>query len=230
MDYTNFNFTVGTERINEITNSVICNMSSLNYFDLFIYLIIPILITIFGLILLLNKEKFQKWIESKYISSGYIKILYVNNSKRGKYKILPLDKYKNFTFGTGKKKKMYSLQEMEKYIAWYDEKNTPVFLYKENFILPFIIDDISLTKQIKEEFELEDDIDSESKIPALKMMLEPNVLNMIYDKKLLSDLYDTSVSDQFKEKLVWALLIGIGLIIAYYTGLIDKIFTMIKGL
>ena len=219
-----FNAQTGTERIQEITNDIICSMSSWNWFEIFWFFLLPIAICIIGFVALMNKDYITNLIESWYIKRGYIKIFIMSNSKRLHTSIKKLDKYKRFKIG----KKSFSLEEMENYIFAYDKKNVPIFLYHEDFVLPFTIDEKEITEEIKKAYNLTDN--DKDKISAVKMRIDSSILGMIYDKKLLSDLYDTTVSDAFKEKMVWVVLGALGLVIAYYTGMIDQLIGILKGL
>ena len=206
----------GTDRIKEITNDAVCYISN-NYVELFWYFLIPVAICIIGFIIMMHKRKISNWIESKYIQKGYVKVYMLSNSKRLTKKIKKLDKYSKFKLG----KKAYSLDDMENFIFAYDKKNVPIFLYHTDFILPFTVQTQKLTDEIKNEFELDDE--NKEEISAIKMRISSSILGMIYDKKLLSDLYDTTVSDNFKERMVYIVLAVLGLVIAYYTGILDRI-------
>ncbi len=90
-------------------------------------------------------------------------------------------------------------------------------MYDVNFILPLSITKEKLSKEIRLQLQITD-ID---KISALNLRLDSSILNLVYDRKLLSDLYSISSSSEFKQKLIWIILIMAGLVIAYYTGVLD---------
>ena len=109
------------------------------------------------------------------------------------------------------------MEKVTNFIIGYDKNSLPVFMYDVNFILPLSITKEKLSKEIRLQLQITD-ID---KISALNLRLDSSILNLVYDRKLLSDLYSISSSSEFKQKLIWIILIMAGLVIAYYTGVLD---------
>ncbi|GAG92751.1 unnamed protein product, partial [marine sediment metagenome] len=78
-------------------------------------------------------------------------------------------------------------------------------------------------KRALQESGLKDDEDLSEKITAVGLKIDSNILYTVYDKKLLSDLYSVSKSSEFNEKLLWIIAIVIGLVIMYYTGILETL-------
>lgn len=187
----------------------------LPFSTIFYYFLLPLLIGLIILLLLkyktfvLNKFYYKKFLGNK----GYIKIILLLTNRRLKEQMVKLDKYNNFKIG----KRTYSMEKVQNFIIGYDKNSIPVFMYDINFILPLRITKEKLTSEIKSQL----DITEEKTINALTMKLDSSILNLVYDRKLLSDLYSISSSNEFKQKLIWVVIIMMGLAIAYYTGLLD---------
>jgi hypothetical protein len=186
--------------------------------DLFYYVLAPLLFGLILIWLMVFKESIRiKWF--KYFGGkGYIRVMMKLENERVRSKIIKLDKFNNFNF-PNVKSRLYSLEKMYNFVFGYDKYGFPIFLFDVNFILPLRIDNKTLTDEIKSQL----GITEPEKISAVTMKLDSSIYHTVYDKKLISDLYSISGSDKWKEMLLWAGIIGFGLIVLYYTGLLDII-------
>jgi hypothetical protein len=190
--------------------------------DLFLYILAPILLGLILILLMLLRENIRiKWFKF-FGSKGYIRVQMKLENERLISKIVKLDKFNNFKFPTAKDR-LYSLEKMYNFVFGYDRYGFPVFLYDVNFILPLKINNQNLTEEIKAQLNI---TDAET-ISAVSMKLDSSIYHTVYDKKLISDLYSISGSNEWKKQLVWVLL-GVGaLVVLYYTGLLGKLLEMV---
>lgn len=214
--------TTTTEKIKHYSNNMVCSISEWNFNDIMYYFILPLIILVLLLIIFYYRNQIKELIEIKLINTGFIKVFILTNSKRLKIKIKKLDKFKRFKF----RGKSYSLDDMENFIFCFDKNNIPVFLYHINFVIPLTIDKKELTEDIKKTYGFDEE--DKEEISAVKMRLDSDILRMIYDKKLLSDLYDASSGSVLREKIVYILIGLMLLIFAYYTGYLDKILSYVS--
>lgn len=185
------------------------------YKDIALWFLIPILIMLILLVLLKYKEFFLNKILGYKGKIGYIKIFFILDNKRLLEKLIKLDKYNNFHI----RKRKYSLEKMQDFIIGYDKYNFPIFMYDKNFILPLTITKTKINRAIKEQLKITDT----KEINAISMKLDSSILYTVYDKKLISDLYSISGSDEFKQKIIWIIIIIVGIIILWYTGILGMI-------
>jgi hypothetical protein len=190
--------------------------------DLFLWIILPLLIGLFLILLMLLRDTIKlKWFRV-FATKGYIRVFMIKENKRIMSRIVKLDKFNNFQF-PGISDRKFSLEKMYEFILGYDKYGFPVFLYDVNFILPLKIDNILLTQQIKSQL----GITEPEKISAVTMKLDSSIYYTVYDKKLISDLYSISGGQEFKQKLIWILLIAAGIFVLYYTGILGQILEMV---
>lgn len=211
----------GIERI-EYHAPIACNfIRDINYNEIFLWFFLPLL-SILGLILLFKyRDVIEEYLLNIFSKSGFIKICMIQDNKNIKEKLIKLDKYNNFKF----KNRKYNLDKMTEFIIGY-QKNMPVFIYSFRFIFPMKMEKIKIEDEIKRALKKSgienDDMIIEEKIQALVLKIDSSTLNLVYDKKLLSDLYSISSGDsELRNKIFWAVVISIGLIVSYYTGLLD---------
>lgn len=213
----------GIERIIPLENSYVCRFfTNLPLNDIFYYFLLPLLVLIVLLLIYIYRDKIKEFITSLYSKAGYVKIMMILDNKNITHKYKKLDKFNIFKF----KKKRYNLDKMNEFIIGYEE-NMPVFLYNLRFVFPLSITEKYLNNEVKNQIkdkEILKETVLENKIKALILKIDSSILNLVYDKKLLSDLYSISAGDsELKNKIFWALIISVGLVIAYYTGLLDKV-------
>lgn len=205
-----------------ITDSV-CNMK---FDEILIYFLIPIIVILIFLLILKYKDFLLNLFYTKISKRGYIKILYRLPNMKIKEHFVKLDGYNNFTLGKGKNKRKYSLEKMYNFIFGYDKYNFPIFLYDYSFIFPLILTKTKINKKIVESLKeagiRQEDIKTED-ISAVSMKIDSSILHTVYDKKLLSDLYTISKSSEIRDKIMWVLVITGLLIVAYYTGILEKV-------
>jgi len=215
-----------TESLTRITyeNTAVCQ-TGFNYLqfmkDLFLFFLLPLAVCLFLYLLISHSKKmldlYYKLIGKRnFVFIGY---LYPNSDLIIKKTFL--DKFDNFKI----KKKTYTLQDMKEFVIGYYQ-NTPFFLYDNNFILPLKKDRKTLEEEIILQYKLNDKSLEErvKTINAIMLKIKPNVLNMVYDNKLLHDLYmASSSSDLLNNPVIKYGLIALGLAVLYYTGLLDQI-------
>ncbi len=205
-------------RIAEITKETVCDIG---LETILYYFAIPVLIGMLFIIILLFKTKISDFFESLYIKRGHVRIIYITTNKQVKIKFKKVDKYSTFKW----KKSRYDLEVLKQFIIGY-YKGAPVFLYDQNFILPLSIDDNTITKAIKEGYPdlPKEIIKMNEKISAIKMKINPNVLEMVYSRKLLSDLYSISrLDDALRNKIFYVIVGVIILLVLWYTGYLQKL-------
>lgn len=140
-------------------------------------------------------------------------------NKRIVSKLKKLDKFNTFKF----KKRRYVLEKMHDFIIGYDKYGLPIFMYDNNFIIPMKITEKNINEQLRESLkesglEISDDLISE-----FTLKIQPSIFQIVYDKKLVSDLYSLSSGDEFKKTIMYIVIGFIILIVLYYTGLLAEI-------
>lgn len=192
------------------------------YENTFYYFLLPLLLFIICLVLIRYKTEIKLKFMTFFSKRGYIKILFIKQNKKMKEKLVKLDTYNNFSF----EKRKYNLDKMYDFIVGYDKYNFPIFMYDVNFIIPLKMEKKEIDEMIRNQL-LEIGVSEEDikeTISQIILKIDSSVLQTVYDKKLLSDLYSiTSADVDFKKKMIY--IIG-GLIILaflYYTGYLDKI-------
>jgi hypothetical protein len=108
------------------------------------------------------------------------------------------------------KDKLYTLNDMHDYIIGYDIQGFPTFFYDEEFILPWKITNISVNEKIKEDLNITDN--NVKFIKAIAMRINAGTLRLVYDKKLMSDIYNASGKPLSWK---WIIIIGAGLVVGY---------------
>lgn len=193
-----------------------------NFQNVFYYFLLPLLVGFFLLLLL----KFKDEIKLKYLlyfsKRGYVRIWIIKENKKVVSKLKKLDKFNNFKIG----KRKYNLEKMYDFLIGYDEYNFPIFMYDFNFILPLKVDKQTIDKHLEQQFDLEELEDNKKGdfISQLTMKIDSSILRIVYDKKLLSDLYSISKGDaDFKQKLIYGVLILFAFLVLYYTGWLERI-------
>lgn len=217
----------GTGKIPNAISDVMTFSCSQNFFNIFIYFLLPLLIGLLLLIIL----KFKEEIKLKYLlyfsKRGYIRIWYITPNKKIIEHLKKLDKFNNFVFSNRK----YNLEKMYNFLIGYDKYNFPIFMYDFNFILPLKVTKKDLDQEIIEQFNLDvikDQAKRDKCISQITLKMDSSILKTVYDKKLLSDLYSISKGSlELKQKIIYAVLIFAGLIILYYTGLLAKILAFV---
>ena len=211
------------------------NVCNINVMTLFYFFMIPLLIGLLLIIFIRYKDYFMINVLKIYAKRGFIRIYMIQENRRIKPKLIKLDKFNNFKI----KNRTYSLEKMFDFLLGYDKFGFPTFLYDYQFILPLYITKQKITDTIKHQ--LGDYIDEKSKdkkgninknvkddlISAISMKLDSSILNMVYTKKLISDLYSISGDVDFKKKLMIGLGIIALLIFLYYTGYLESILNMV---
>jgi hypothetical protein len=216
----------GLDRTAAVTEKVICNLGG--WEGWIYYFLIPFNIFLIVMILLVYQQQISMFFDFIRRKRGKIIINYKLPNNTILEKFFNLDKYNTFKF----RSKSYNLDDLHEFIIGY-KRGMPLFYFDSNFILPFKITEITMTDEIKKCLHINDKgreltkIETES-ISALKIIINPNILNMILSKKLMSDLYSiTGMDMDFKKKLIWILIIAVALVLAYYSGLLAMIFKLL---
>ena len=206
----------GIEKI--ITSNAVCR---LDFEAMFWWFWFPVLLMLLMILLMKYKEEIRTKLMLAFSKQGYIRIYLIKENKKIVKKLVKLDSFNNFKI----QKRKYNLEKMYDFLLGYDEHNFPVFLYDYQFILPLKITAKTVTKQIKEQLGAENLEDSQ--ISALTMKLDSAILKTVYDKKLISDLYSISGDSNLRNKVFWAIVGGVVLILLWYTGYLDKIISYV---
>jgi len=201
---------------------IIDNIAHIPYKDIFLYFFLPLLIFIIIFLVMKNKEYFINKFEQKITNYNYIIIFMRTNNLKLHKKIVKLSKYNTFTIG----EERYSLEKMQHFIIGY-LNNIPIFLFDKNFIMPLVITKEKVNDAIKKDYKKAGITLTDNEISAISMKIEPIILETVYSKKLISDLYSITTDTGMKKVLIWALIIIAGLIILYYTGLLQQILSML---
>lgn len=212
-------FKKGNETITEKISDAVCNVE---IYDVFLWWVLPFLILGLMLVIIRYKDFFIDRVLKIKSNKGYIKIILRRENKVLKEFLVKVDTYGNFTFG----KRRYTIENLQDFIIGYDKHRFPVFFYDYQFILPLTLTkktiDANLTKLLKPG--LKDGEKLEDKISEFSMKINPSILDLVYSRKLMSDLYSISGSIEMKEKLIYIGLAVAGIIALYYTGLLAIIF------
>lgn len=187
---------------------------------LFYWFFLPIIIMLILILLL----KFKEEIRIKYLlyfsKRGYVRIHYIKENKKLISKLKKLDKYNTFNF----KNRKYVLEKMYDFLIGYDKYNFPIFMYDFQFILPMKIDKISIDKKICTDLGIKvNDKDAPNKISQINMKIDSAILKLVYDKKLMSDLYSISKDSEFKKVLLYGIGGLVLLFFLYWTGYLEKL-------
>ena len=207
----------GYSNVVSTSNNFSCN-NGISY--LFNWFFLPIIIILILLLLL----KFSEEIKIKFLlyfsKRGFVRIHYIKENKKLISKLKRLDQYNTFDF----KKRKYVLEKMYDFIIGYDKYNFPIFMYDFQFILPLTIDKKSIDYKISESLGIKKgDKDYSDKISQINMKIDSTILKLVYDKKLMSDLYSISGDSDLRKKILYAVggLILLGFL--YYSGYLEKI-------
>ena len=199
-------------------SNTITSVPEHTYKFFFLYFFIPLLTGLIIIVFVKFKSEIQLWIKRKFANFGYVEIMMLNTNKRLKSKMIDLDEFNTFKFNS----KRYSLEKMQDFVFGYRD-NIPVFLYDTNFIMPLTINKVKINKEIEKRYKEMGIELTQPEISAIGIKLEPTILELVYSKKLISDLYSIMRDDNWQKILIWALL-GIGIIaVLYYTGALDQI-------
>lgn len=206
----------------DIITQYIPNVCDFKGFDLIYYLWLPLFLFMLLLLVILFRETIKIRLFRVFSTQGFIRIFMIMSNKRLVPKLIRLDKYNNFVFPILKGKR-YTLESMYDFIIGYDSFNFPIFMYDNNFIFPLKLDKRKVESEIQKQLNITDAED----ISAVTMRIDPSVYNTVYEKKLLADLYSISPNTEFNQKLIYVGLIVVGIIILYYTGLLEKILSFV---
>lgn len=206
------------------------NIVSFNYVMFLYGFLLPIILIILGLLFLSFKKQVLEYIENIKLKNNYIKIWMIGNNKHIKVKTILMDKYNTFRLN----KKKYVLDDLRSYIIGYI-KGIPVLLFDSRFIFPLTLNEYTIKKEILNNMGIkEDDISQltnkekqllEFNIKALYMRVDSSLLDTVYSKKLISDLYDASSDFKIDPIMIYA---GLGLLVfalLWFTGIIPQILT-----
>jgi len=212
--------------LNDVSPKVTAWSCGFNFYVFFYLFLLPILLIILGIIAYVFRAKIKEKWTIFLLKNNFIKIKIINENKNIKTKYILLDKFNNFKL----KNRKYCLEDINKYIIGY-EKGVPLLMFDKRFIFPLIVNEMLIEKEVLKTmgFKNKNDLNEEQKqklkenISALYLSVDSSLLNIIYDKKLLDDLYNASGDDSLRKILIIA---GIGiliLIVLYYTGMLDQI-------
>lgn len=192
-------------------------------FDTIFYMFfLPIIACLILFLLVKFLPSIKKWFVKILGNFGFIEIWFINTNRRINVKMIKLDEFSNFSFKGGK----YSLEKMSHFIVGY-KNNIPVFLYDRNFILPLVIQKQKINDEIRKQYDKLGLKLTDSEVSAISIKLEPTILELVYSKKLISDLYSV-VKDDKMEKMIIYVLIGCAVIgVLYYTGMLEKLLDMV---
>ena len=209
-----YNVSIENLKIKALT-SVECSQNIFK--DIFFWLILPII----GILLILLIMRYKDVIKVKFLkilaTKGYIRIYYITENKRIIKKLVKLDTYNNFRI----KKRLYTLDKMYDFLFGYDKYGFPVFFYDFQFILPLKITKQAIDAQIIQQLNI--DKKDTSSISAVNLVLDSAILQTVYKKKLMSDLYSISQDSGSKKLIIYIVAGIIVLFFLYYTGYLEKI-------
>lgn len=204
-----------SEKVAEVTLKI-------PYDTIFYMFFLPILACLILFLVIKFMPSIKKWFIKQLGNFGYIEIWFINTNRRINVKMIKLDEFSNFSFKGGK----YSLEKMSHFIVGY-KNNIPVFLYDRNFILPLVIQKQKINDEIRKQYEKLGLKLTDTEVSAISIKLEPTILELVYSKKLISDLYSV-VKDDKMEKMLIYILIGCAVIgLLYYTGMLEKLLDMV---
>lgn len=201
-----------------IKENTVCNVDT---YGIFLWWILPCLLFLIILLIIRNRNYFLvKWFKFQS-QRGLIKIILRRENKNLKEFLVKIDTYGNFKF----KKRRYTLENLQDFIIGYDKHKFPVFFYDYQFILPLEITKTKIDNELKKILKNMGipKKEQEEKISQFAMAINPAMLDLVYSRKLMSDLYSISRDENTKKILIFA-IIGIALlIILYYTGLPESL-------
>ena len=223
---------IGTEAINQSKNVIQIipeiikeNTCNINPSSIFWWWILPVILTILILIAIRFRGYFSEKFFKFQAKRGLIKIILRRENKKLKEFLVKVDTYGNFRF----KKRRYTVENLQDFIVGYDKFNFPVFFYDYQFILPIEITKKKIDSTLRKLFSNmgipKKDIDE--KISQFAMAINPAMLDLVYSRKLMSDLYSISSDENTKKIALYAIIGFVLLIILYYTGLLTKILSFV---
>lgn len=201
--------------LHNITNYI--NKIPANNYHLFFYqFLLPLMFCLIVFLYITFKVTIDRFIKNKFANFGYVQIWYIKTNRRINIKMIKLDEFGNFHIG----KKRYSLERMYHFVIGYRE-NIPVFMYDSTFILPLVIEKKKIDDKIKAEYKKAGIDLKDTDVSGISIKLEPQILELVYKKKLISDLYSSVKTND--SILLW-ILIAIGVIaVLYFTGALEPI-------
>lgn len=195
------------------------NLCIVDLHELFYWFFLPLIIGLIIILILIFKKRLKELFDRFLLKRGWVKIIHIGQNKNINVKLIKLDKYSSFTF----RKRRYTLNKMNEFFIGYS-KGSPVYIFSENFVLPLIIDKDNIKESLIKSFKDSGIEVNNNKIESLSLKIDSEVLEEVYKRKLISDLYSISKGELEFKKI--ALYIGAGIllfIILYYTGLLEKI-------
>jgi len=208
-----------------IGNSIKEISCKFDYTLFFFFFFIPIIIFISMIWTFFNWKKIKKFIEKYKLKNNYIKVKIISENKNIVTKLVLMDKYNKFSF----KDRDYTLEDLQKYVIGY-EKGTPFLLYDKRFIFPLVLSEYTVKLEAMSELGLtEKDLETDSKgllkekINALYLKVDSALLNIVYRKKLISDLYDVSKEHKIDPMIIYVAGGVIVLIVLYFSGALTPI-------
>lgn len=170
---------------------------------------------IFWLLLLILLIRYKDVFVRKFFQlrakGGYIRVLMRLKNMHLKPLMVKLDVNNNFKHKS-LKDKMYALNNMHDYIIGYDNDGFPVFFYDEEFMLPWQITAMSINEKIRQDLNIPEDAEGSGKfIRAITMRISSGTLRTVYNRKLMSDIYNAVTGFNWK----WILIIGAVLVVGY---------------
>lgn len=206
----------------ETVKEIGCN---LGYSNLFFFIILPLIFLVIVLWIMFNQKLIKKIIEDWKLKNNYIKIKMIGENKSIKTHLILMDKYNKFNFN----ERSYTLEDIQKYVIGY-EKGKPLLLYDKRFIFPLVLSEYTVKQEAMKELgltdeDLEKDITGElkNKINALYLKVDSALLNTVYRKKLISDLYDASKEMKIDPMIYYIGFGVIALVVLYLTGALEPI-------
>jgi hypothetical protein len=210
--------------LGNITDNLSQNLTSLNHSvnnfwsGSFYLFFLPLIFTLLLILFLKFMPNIKKFIKKKQADFGRVEVWFLMNNKRIKERMIKIDEFNNFQFKGGR----YSMEKMSHFIIGY-RNNIPVFFYDKNFILPLIIEKHKINDEIKKQYAKAGIKLTDTDISGIGVKLEPTILDLVYKKKLISDLYSIVKDDGMNKVVIWALII-LGVFLAlYYTGMLEPI-------
>lgn len=225
MEIINKTITITNDYVNAVTTGTKDFFCKGNYLDFFLFVLLPIILVLILLFMLLFRNQLKTKFMLYFADRGYVRIWFLKENKKLISKLVKLDKYNMFDI----KKRRYTLEKMHDFIIGYDEYNFPIFLYDHQFIIPLKIDKNKVNEIIKTQFNLEgvEPIEQDEFISQITMSIDSSILKLVYDKKLMSDLYSISKGSLIESRWFWVIVGVILLGFLYYTGYLEKIINMV---
>ena len=202
--------------------------------SIFNYIILPSLVIMALYWLVTYKSNFMAWLDKVRGSRGYVRIKIMMDNNHIKTKMVKPDRFNNFALMG----KTFNLDKIQNYILGY-ENNIPTILFHHKYMIPLMVRDMDIDAEILDSLGYTaDDIASldekgienlKGKVKAISLRIDSTILNIVYTKKLISDLYSAVEDSGFNKSLLKWAVIGIGLFIAYKTGHLQQLFDQILG-